>query len=363
LPTEALTRIPVGNSAPYEVIVGTGAIGQTAGLLESAHRIAVLRPPVMAEQAAALADELRGGDRDVHIIEIPAGEAAKTPEVALRCWTRLAELSFTRHDALVGVGGGTTSDLVGFVAATWLRGVPVVHVPTTLTAMVDAAIGGKTAINLPAGKNLVGAFHQPVGVVVDLALLDTLPEIDLLTGFAEIVRVGFIADPTILDLIDANVGAVTEPGTPQLAEVVERAIRVKADIVTEDPNDQGRRVYLNYGHTLGHAIEKLEGYRWRHGSAVSVGLCYAAELGRLTGNLDHATASRHVEILTKLGLPTIYRADAWPELLESMQVDKKRRGKSLRFVVLTGLGSPTVIEEPDEAFLDAAYAPCCRIPT
>ena len=359
VPSDAFTRIPVGGPAPYDVIVGDGAASEIPRL-ETCHRIALLSSDSLRRHAGPIAGMLRDAGREVHEIELPDREAAKTPEVAAQCWARLGELGFTRSDAVVAVGGGAVTDLAGFVAATYARGIPVVHVPTSLTGMVDAAIGGKTGLNTAAGKNLVGAFHHPLAVVCDLAMLDSLPEIELLSGFAEIVRAGFIADPGILDVVQADVGSVTTPGTPQLREVMERSIRVKAHIVSEDPLDQGRRAFLNYGHTLGHAIEKVEGYRWRHGSAVSVGLCYAGELGRVTGRLDDATADRHFEILTDLGLPTVYRPDAWPALLAAMQVDKKARGSRLRFVVLEQLGRPVLIEDPDAKLLDAAYAPCCR---
>ncbi|HEX6352546.1 3-dehydroquinate synthase [Actinophytocola sp.] len=356
-----LTRIPVGGSSPYEVVIGENALTEIPGLLSRSGRVAVIHCETMKDTASDIADAVRTHGPDVDLIAVPDGEAAKNCEVATHCWTELASLGFTRSDAIVAVGGGATTDLAGFVAATWLRGVPIVHVPTSLTAMVDAAIGGKTAINIPAGKNLVGAYHSPVGVVCDLTQLSTLPEIELVNGLAEIVRVGFIADPSILDIIEADTEAVTTPCTPPLRDIIERSARVKAEIVTEDMRDKGRRQFLNYGHTLGHAIEQDARYQWRHGSAVSVGMCYAAELGRLTGHLDDATAARHAEILMMLGLPTTYRPDAWPDLLKAMRIDKKARGSRMRFVVLDGLGAPTVINDPDEDVLVASYAPCCRV--
>ena len=356
-----MTRIPVGGPAPYEVVIGDNALTEVPGLLADAGRVAVIHSATMRDTAVTVADGIRANGSEADLIGIPDGEAAKDYSVAVHCWTELANHGVTRSDAIVAVGGGATTDLAGFVAATWLRGVPIVHVPTSLTAMVDAAIGGKTAINIPAGKNLVGAFHSPAGVICDLTLLDTLPEIELVNGLAEVVRVGFIADPTILDIIEAGTEAVTTPGTPQMREIIERSVRVKAEIVAEDMHDHGRRQFLNYGHTLGHAIEKVENYTWRHGSAVAVGLCYAAELGRITGHLDDATARRHAEVLMMLGLPTGYRPDAWPELVETMRIDKKARGARLRFVVLDGLGAPTILDDPGEDVLVAAYAPCCRI--
>jgi 3-dehydroquinate synthase len=260
----------------------------------------------------------------------------------------------------VGLGGGATTDLAGWVAAAWLRGVRVVHVATTLVGMVDAAIGGKTGINTDRGKNLVGAFHPPAAVLCDLGFLTTLPAADYRAGLAEVVKCGFIADPRILELVEADPDAAGLAGNAAERELVERSVRVKADVVGEDLTEQGRREILNYGHTLGHAIERAEGYRWRHGDAVSIGLVYAAQLGRLLGRLDADTADRHSAVLQALGLPIRYRADAFPALLETMRVDKKVRGSRLRFIVLDGLARPAVVDDPDAAVLAAAYAEVSR---
>jgi 3-dehydroquinate synthase len=223
-----------------------------------------------------------------------------------------------------------------------------VQVPTSLLGMVDAAVGGKTGVNTAAGKNLVGAFHPPAGVLCDLSTLDTLAPVDLVAGLAEVVKCGFIADPAILDLID-------QPHH-HLRELVERSVRVKARVVSEDLRESGLREILNYGHTLGHAIEKREDYAWRHGHAISVGLVFAAALGRHSGRLADDVADRHRSILDALGLPTTYPAAAWPALRAAMRVDKKARGASLRFVVLDGLARPGILESPSDALLQAAYA-------
>ncbi|MCL2424602.1 MAG: 3-dehydroquinate synthase, partial [Micrococcales bacterium] len=260
----------------------------------------------------------------------------------------------TRSDVVVGLGGGATTDVAGFVAATWLRGVPVVQIPTTLLGMVDAAVGGKTGINTPEGKNLVGAFHPPAGVVCDLSTLATLPRTDLVAGLAEVVKCGFIADPVIVDLVvDAQ---ATDPSSPVLHELVRRAVQVKADVVGQDLRESYLREILNYGHTFAHAIEQVEQYRWRHGEAVSVGMVYAAELARLAGMCDDGLVDRHRQVLTALGLPTTYRGDRWDQLFTAMRRDKKARGSLLRFVVLAALGQPVRLEGPDPAMLAAAYA-------
>lgn len=350
-----LIRVPVGGEQPYQVLIGNGLLDETPGLIPGAERAAVLYAPPLRTRADELVDRLRVAGVTPLPIEVPDAEAGKDIEVAAACWDRLGAAGFTRTDVVFGLGGGAVTDLAGFVAACWLRGVRWVAVPSSLLGMVDAAVGGKTGINTAAGKNLVGAFHPPAGVLCDLAMLATLPRVDLVAGLAEVVKCGFIADPVILDLIEADPGAVTDPAAPVLGELIERAIRVKAEVVTGDLRESGRREILNYGHTLAHAIEKVEGYRWRHGHAVAVGLIYAAALGRLTGRLDAATADRHRSILGSLELPTDYPAPAWSELLGAMRVDKKTRGSRLRFIVLDGLARPGVLAGPEEDLLRAAY--------
>jgi 3-dehydroquinate synthase len=351
-----LTRIPVAGEGPYDVLVGRGLLGELPALLGNATRVAIIHPPTLATSAEAVRDDLIGAGFEAHAIEVPDGEDAKKLQVAGFCWDVLGQIGFTRSDAIVGLGGGATTDLAGWVAAAWLRGVRVVQVPTTLAGMVDAAVGGKTGINTDRGKNLVGAFHPPAGVICDLNTLETLPANDYLAGLAEVVKCGFIADPTILDLIEADPAAAAKAGNAVERDLVERSVRVKARVVGEDLTEQGLREILNYGHTLGHAIERAERYRWRHGAAVSIGLVYAAALARLLGRLDDATADRHKAILDSLGLPTVYRSDAFAGLLETMRVDKKARGHRIRFILLDGLAKPVAVDEPDPSLLAAAYA-------
>ncbi|MYR64385.1 3-dehydroquinate synthase [Streptomyces sp. SID625] len=357
--TQQVTRIRIGGTDgtdPYDVLVGRQLLGELAGLIgEQAQRVAVIHPEALAETGDALRADLAGQGYEAVAIQVPNAEEAKTAEVAAYCWKALGQSGFTRSDVIVGVGGGATTDLAGFVAATWLRGVRWVAVPTTVLAMVDAAVGGKTGINTAEGKNLVGAFHPPAGVLCDLAALDSLPVNDYVSGLAEVIKAGFIADPVILDLIESDPQAARTPAGPHTAELIERSIRVKAEVVSADLKESGLREILNYGHTLGHAIEKNERYKWRHGAAVAVGMHFAAELGRLAGRLDDATADRHRTVLESVGLPLHYRHDQWPKLLETMKVDKKSRGNLLRFIVLDGLARPTVLEGPDPAVLLAAY--------
>ncbi|BDM68580.1 3-dehydroquinate synthase [Streptomyces nigrescens] len=358
--TEQATRIQVGGTAgtdPYEVLVGRQLLGELPGLIgDGVKRVAVLHPEALAATGEALREDLASQGYEAIAIQLPNAEESKTAEVAAYCWKALGQSGFTRSDVIVGVGGGATTDLAGFVAATWLRGVRWIAIPTTVLGMVDAAVGGKTGINTAEGKNLVGAFHPPAGVLCDLAALDTLPVHDYVSGLAEVIKAGFIADPVILDLIEADPEAAKRPDGAHTAELIERAIRVKAEVVSADLKESGLREILNYGHTLAHAIEKNERYNWRHGAAVSVGMVFAAELGRIAGRLDDATADRHRAVLASVGLPLTYRGDQWPKLLETMKVDKKSRGDRLRFIVLDGLAKPTVLEGPDPAMLLAAHA-------
>ena len=349
------TRIEVAGAQPYPVLVGLDLDDELAPLLAGAARVAIVHPPTLTARAEQLRERLHSAGFAAHTLEVPDGEDAKTLAVAGSCWDTLGRLGFTRSDALVGLGGGATTDLAGWVAAAWLRGVRVVHVATTLAGMVDAAVGGKTGINTAAGKNLVGAFHPPAGVLCDLGALTTLPPDDYAAGLAEVVKCGFIADPVILDLVEADPQGATRAGNPVERELVERSVRVKARVVGEDLTEQGLREILNYGHTLAHAIERAENYRWRHGDAVSVGLVYAAALGRALGRLDAPTADRHRAVLEALGLPTSYRADAFPQLLDTMRIDKKARGNRLRFVVLDGLARPGTAGDPSPDVLAAAY--------
>ncbi|BET51301.1 hypothetical protein RGQ21_62830 [Kitasatospora aureofaciens] len=354
-----VTRIEIGGTAgsdPYEVLVGRQLLGELGGLIGTkAKRVAVIHPEALAETGDALRADLAEQGYEAIAIQVPNAEEAKTAEVAAYCWKALGQSGFTRTDVIVGVGGGASTDLAGFVAATWLRGVRWIAVPTTVLAMVDAAVGGKTGINTAEGKNLVGSFHPPAGVLCDLAALDSLPVNDYVSGLAEVIKAGFIADPAILDLIESDPQAARTPAGPHTAELIVRSIKVKAEVVSSDLKEAGLREILNYGHTLGHAIEKNERYKWRHGAAVSVGMHFAAELGRLAGRLDDATADRHRAILEAVGLPLHYRYDQWPKLVENMKVDKKSRGDLLRFIVLDGLAKPTVLEGPDPAVLLAAY--------
>ncbi len=355
------TVLPVRGAAPYDVVVGSNLADRLPAMLgPEVQRVGVVLPDALADLARPVLD-LLAGTFAVTELRVPDGEAAKLPAVAASCWERLGEAGFTRSDAVLTFGGGATTDLGGFVAATWLRGVRVVHVPTTLLAMVDAAVGGKTGVNTPSGKNLVGSFHEPSGVLCDLALLATLPRAELVAGLGEVVKCGFIADPVILDLVESTDPDELVWDSPVLRELVERAIRVKIDVVVADLKETGGvgghpgREALNYGHTMAHAIERAEDYRIRHGEAVALGCVFVAELALRAGDLTPELARRHHTAFARVGLPTTYAGATFEELHAAMRVDKKSRGSRLRFVVLDDLAVPTVLADPAEADLRAAY--------
>jgi 3-dehydroquinate synthase len=351
-----VTRIAVNGEHPYEVVIGTGVLSELPALIGTGARtVVVVHPAGLGEVARPVCGALARAGYVVHGEEVPAGEAAKTVSVAADLWSRLAAHRVTRSDVIVGVGGGATTDLAGFVAATWLRGIRVILVPTTMLGAVDAAIGGKTGVNLDAGKNLVGAFHPPAGVLADLAVLESLPAAEYVSGLAEVVKAGFIADPAILDLIEDDPRGAVVPHGRHARELVERAVRIKAEVVSKDLREAGLREILNYGHTLGHAIERVERYTIRHGEAVAIGMVYAAELALLAGRLDARTLHRHRRVLTAVGLPTTFLPGAWPALREAMAVDKKWLGARLRFVVLDGPGRPGILDDPPEEMLARAY--------
>jgi len=356
-----VSRVHVGGADPYDVVIGTGVLGELAGMIGTkARTVAVVHAEGLPEIARPVCGALEAAGYAVQALPVPDGEAAKEVGVLAGLWSRFAELGMTRSDAIVGVGGGATTDLAGFAAASWLRGVRSVLVPTTLLGMVDAAVGGKTGINIPEGKNLVGAFHPPAGVLCDLTTLMTMPREDYISGLAEVIKAGFIADPKILELVEDDPAGAAAPDGPHTRELVERAIQVKADVVSADLKEAGLREILNYGHTLAHAIEKAEDYRFRHGHAVAIGMVYAAELARRAGRLSPEVVARHRAVIASVGLPTSYGIDAWADLRKTMTIDKKSRGATLRFVVLDGIAEPGRLEGPDEDLLAAAYQEVAR---
>ncbi|MDR3070243.1 MAG: 3-dehydroquinate synthase [Propionibacteriaceae bacterium] len=354
--------IDVISEQPYQVIIGKDAISLLPSMVDGFKRVALIYPPTMATAAQSIAQTL---SPEITHMQVPDGEAAKTPEVLTRCWLALSEAGFTRSDAIVGIGGGTTTDLAGFVAASWLRGVRYISVPTTVLGMVDAAVGGKTGINLPLGKNLVGAFYEPYSVLGDVNWLATLTQRDLRSGFAEALKAGFIADPDILDAFEADPALLANPDE-RLGEIISKAVRIKAKVVQSDfresvSSENGGNPYalgresLNYGHTLGHAIEVREDYRLRHGEAVSIGMVFAAEVALRLSLIDEELVARHRSVLALAGLPTSYDGAPFELIRESMRLDKKTRGSNLRLVLLNGLRRPMIAFNPEDSVLLDAF--------
>ena len=300
-------RVSVAGESPYDVLIGHGLLAELPRRVQDAPGagaggVAVIHSKALADRAAAAEAALTSEGLRVLRLEVPDGEEAKKARVLEYLWERFGSFRLGRDGLVVGLGGGATTDLAGFAAATWLRGVPVVQVPTTLLAMVDAAVGGKTGIDTPAGKNLVGAFHPPAAVIADLETLSTLPAAELRAGLGEVVKCGLIADSVILDRVLADPADCLTWDSPVLADLVARSIAVKAAVVGEDLTEAGLREVLNYGHTYAHAIEKVTGYSWRHGEAVAVGCVFAAEVAHRSGNLSSDALALHRQSLEAVGL-------------------------------------------------------------
>ncbi|WP_136313574.1 3-dehydroquinate synthase [Actinomyces procaprae] len=368
---DGVTRITVPGTSggrPYEVVVGAGLAEVVAGAVAAAPGggaggVAIVHADTVAARATGYAQALSAGGLRVTCIEVPGGERAKHAAVLNDIWERLGSFRMGRDGCLVGVGGGATTDLAGFAAATWLRGVPIVQVPTTLLAMVDAAVGGKTGIDSEAGKNLVGAFHPPAAVIADLEALGTLPVPELRAGLGEVVKCGFIADPAILDLVLAG-SAPPDACSPVVAELVTRSVAVKAAVVGEDLTESGLREILNYGHTYAHAVEKVTGYGWRHGEAVAVGCVFAAEVSHRLGRLSAAALALHRRAFAAAGLPIAFPegADAFEALHAAMTADKKVRAGRIRMVLLDDVAHPVRGVVPDLEVLRSAHEAVTRAP-
>ncbi len=346
-------RIHVGGDAPYDVCVGHSIpVSAIAGALRSdASKVLIVHAQPLETKAREIANGLETMGFEVGIATHPDGEAGKSLDVVARLWDEAGRMKLGRADAVIAIGGGATTDMAGFVAATWLRGIGLINIPTTLLAMVDAAVGGKTGINSSAGKNLIGCFHPPLRVIVDLDYLSSLPEKDFVAGLGEVVKCGFIRDTEILRIIEGtDTNLLSDSRSNQIRELIERAIVVKADVVSADLKESGLREILNYGHTLAHAIEKCENFSWRHGEAVSVGCVFAAHLGVVRGLLTDADVERHINAFSRVGLPVTYSGTSFDELLDVMLSDKKVRAGQLRFVLLDGIGNAAAYRIlPDEA--------------
>lgn len=351
------STVAVTGQSPYEVHIGHGntqAIAEFA-FSTGAQQVGIVRQPTLQAYSEQLQQALEQQGLKVTVLEVPDAEFGKSLEVLGQCWDVLGQEKFSRSDLIIGLGGGAATDLAGFLAASWMRGIKVIQVPTTLLAMVDAAVGGKTGINTAAGKNLVGAFHEPAAVFIDLNLLETLPREELVAGSAEIIKTGFIADPVILERFEQDPAKALDPHV-FLPELISRSVAVKASVVGKDLKESSLREILNYGHTFGHAVELRENYTWRHGNAVAVGMMFVANLAHARGLITTDLLERHRAILESVGLPTTYEPGHFSELHQAMAVDKKNRGGHIRFVAITEVGQTTRIEGPSTQELKDAYA-------
>lgn len=343
--------IPVEVDQPYDVVIGRDFPITTLSekLRSNATKILILCAPPLHSYALSIAHKLQAQGYMAITHVLPDGEEAKTIENLSDLWDLAGRERIGRADCVVVIGGGATTDVGGFLAASWLRGIDFIAVPTTLLGMVDASVGGKTGINTAVGKNLVGAFHSPRRVIVDLDHLKTLSKHDYRAGLGEVVKCGFIADPRILEIIESDPEAIFDPNSEVIAELIEHSIAVKARVVSMDLHESGPREFLNYGHTLAHAIEKLEHFDFRHGEAVAIGCVFAAHLAHQRGLLSEEDVRRHEHDFACLGLPTHYQDASIEDLLNVMLSDKKVRAGVLRFVLLDGIENPVTLPiTPDE---------------
>jgi 3-dehydroquinate synthase len=283
----------------------------------------------------------------VKLFLTPEGENQKNLNVLDKVWSKCAAEGIARADAIIGIGGGATTDLAGFAASSWLRGISWYAIPTSLAGMVDAAVGGKTGINARSGKNLIGSFHSPTEVLIDLAFLNTLPKRDLSAGMAEVLKCGFIADYKILNL--------AQDDDLDYQQLITRAIKVKADVVSKDFKESKLREILNYGHTLGHAIEKNSGYKLRHGEAVSIGMVFAAELSKKIAGLSDDAVLLHRELLRNFDLPVSYPSNKFKPLLALLANDKKVKNSKLRFIGISKIGKPVWFDDVSPSTLSKVY--------
>lgn len=343
--------IEVAAEQTYPVIIDSSWKVELSKLLVGRNKAAI----IVSEKMQGSIKDLVATDAEVLIFPIPDGEAGKSSATLNKIWDWLGAAGFTRSDLIIGIGGGAVTDFAGFAAASWLRGIDWIAIPTTVAGAVDAAIGGKTAINSEYGKNLIGAFHSPTAVIIDVSWFDSLSDRDFAAGLAEVVKAGFISDAKILKLIGTSKISDLRTNRDTVIELITRAIKVKAKVVSSDFRESFDREVLNYGHTLGHAIELHCKYDLRHGECVAIGMAFMAQLQLSLGLITPELAQQHLDILKNLGLPISYQRQAWPSLLASMYLDKKSRGKTLRLVTIKGIGITDRLENPDEKILLAAY--------
>lgn len=346
-----MKEVLVSAESEYLVKIDCSWLGELRQSLAGRQRAAI----VISESMKAMLPELDNLEAEIAIFAIPDGEAGKSQSVLTQLWNWLGAAGFTKSDLLIGIGGGAVTDVTGYAAASWLRGINWIAIPTTIAGAVDAAIGGKTAINSEYGKNLIGAFHSPAIVLIDTTWFSSLSDRDFAAGLAEVVKTGFIADEVILEKMNGRSIKEIRSDKDLLIDLIERSVRVKASVVSADFKESFAREVLNYGHTLGHAIELHSKFNLRHGECVAIGMAFMARLQESLKLISPDLAQRHLDLLKGLGLPTSYERTAWPSLLANMKLDKKSRGDTLRFVTITEIGRTDRLEGPDEEALWQAY--------
>jgi len=316
-------------------------------------KMAIITNPVVKRlHGQRVMGSLKAAGFTAMYIDIPDGEQHKNLDWANAIYTALLMNAFDRKSALVALGGGVIGDLTGFAAATFMRGVPFIQIPTTLLAMVDSSVGGKTGVNHPMGKNMIGAFYQPKKVLMDLGVLNTLPKEEFLSGMAEVIKYGVIYDAAFFDYLEINRDKILGLDLDALSHVIQRSCEIKADVVSKDEREGGLRAILNFGHTVGHAIETAENYTMRHGYAVAIGMVYASRLAHRTGVCDATVPERVEKLITSYGLPTdltaLKRKPGVTELLDTMQIDKKAEGGKVKFVLPKKIGDVVITKEWEE---------------
>jgi len=339
----------------YDIMIGQGNLDSLGSSLDEKFKrvyktVLISNDTVGPIYAEGVIESFKSRGIEVDYIEVDTGEEVKSLETAHFLYKRLLDIQADRSSILIALGGGVVGDLVGFVASTFMRGLDFIQIPTTLLAQVDSSVGGKTAVNLPEAKNIVGSFYQPKLVLIDLNTLRTLPERELRAGLGEVIKYGFIFDSELLEIIDDRLKSILSKDFEGLREIVYRCCEFKAGVVESDELDEKDiRARLNYGHTIGHALEAVSGYnRFRHGEAISIGMVGAAMISKRLGFIDKALVDRHIEILKKTGLPISYREIDTDEILNFIHMDKKRRAGALVMILLKDIGDPIVKEVGDD---------------
>ncbi|MDF3130736.1 3-dehydroquinate synthase [Kiritimatiellaeota bacterium B1221] len=358
--SDSIVHVDLGERA-YDIVIGGGALAdigsRCAELFGSGKRILMVSDANVAEYYVSGTEALLiGAGFQVSVCVLPAGESTKCVARLAEIWEEAVEARLDRKSFIVALGGGVIGDLAGFAAASFLRGIPFVQVPTSLLAMVDSAVGGKTGMNLPQGKNLVGAFHQPNLVLADLSVLATLPLREQHAGMAEVIKYGVIWDPEMFAFIESHVAEIQALDSEAMRYLVKRSCEIKADVVRQDEREGGLRAILNFGHTLGHAIENVCGYgEWLHGEAISIGMVYAAKVSEVVNGFSSAETDRLIALFKAFELPVSWKGLCWEDLYKAMTADKKAENALPKFVLAEEMGKVGLPLEVSVELLKRVY--------